>query len=290
MKLPTTEPYRIGWFSTGRDEAAIQLLESVYERRGKLGIEIAYVFTNRSLGEDPQSDKFIHRAYQCGGSWLGFSSSNFEPDLRRFDRARWREEYHAEVMRRLADIRAKANPQIDILAGYMLYTSSQMAKQYKLLNLHPALPWGPAGAWEEVIWELMKTYPEETGVMMHRATKEWDRGPPVTYCRVPLKTEDFLPLWEEFGQDLRHYSAFEQLERLYPATNYPHDAHPLFRKIREEGFRREIPLILYTIDQFAKGTVRFEGEAVVDKHGKILDHGLDVTALVEKELRTRTKA
>src|SRR3990172_8717861 len=46
--------------------------------------------------------------------------------------------------------------EIGMLAGYMLIATELLCERYDLLNLHPAAPDGPAGAWQEVIWRLIE--------------------------------------------------------------------------------------------------------------------------------------
>jgi phosphoribosylglycinamide formyltransferase-1 len=53
--------YKLGWFSTGRDKAARDLL-TVGQRsiaRGETQAEIAFVFCNREPGETRESDLFL---------------------------------------------------------------------------------------------------------------------------------------------------------------------------------------------------------------------------------------
>lgn len=51
----------IGWFSTGRDEAARQLLQVVQDKihRGDIEGKINFVFSNREPGEANESDLFF---------------------------------------------------------------------------------------------------------------------------------------------------------------------------------------------------------------------------------------
>lgn len=51
----------IGWFSTGRDEAARQLLQVVDQKvsTGEIEGKIAFVFSNRESGEAKESDLFL---------------------------------------------------------------------------------------------------------------------------------------------------------------------------------------------------------------------------------------
>ena len=73
-----------------------------------------------------------------------------------------------------------------VMAGYMLIASPAVCRRYAILNLHPALPDGPTGTWQEVIWQLLDEGAAETGAMIHRATAELDRGPVISLFRLPI--------------------------------------------------------------------------------------------------------
>ena len=53
--------YRLGWFSTGRDEAARDLLGAVQSHieSGEIKADIAFVFSNREPGESGESDRLF---------------------------------------------------------------------------------------------------------------------------------------------------------------------------------------------------------------------------------------
>ena len=78
----------------------------------------------------------------------------------------WRLDYDHEVMARLKDF----HHDLCVLAGYMLIVGAEMCQRYNMINLHPAAPGGPAGTWQEVIWQLIESKAETTGVMMHLVT------------------------------------------------------------------------------------------------------------------------
>ena len=107
---------------------------------------------------------------------------------------------------------------------------------------------------------------------MHLVTPELDQGPPVAYCRFPLRGEAFDPLWRDI-QDITPAKI--------KASNG--DNHPLFRLIRQEGLRREFPLILATIRLLARGGIKIEGGRVVDRFGAAIP-GYDLTGEVEESL------
>lgn len=263
---------RIGWLSSGRDEAARELLLTAWRKmaEGFIPAEIAFVFSSREEGEDPEGDRFLALSRELGLLTLSLSAERFEPELRGRDREAWRCRYHQEVARLIAPYGAD----LIMLAGYMLIVSPEMCRTFPMVNLHPALPGGPTGAWQEVIWRLIQEGAEETGAMIHLVTEELDRGPVVTFCSFPLRGEDFDPLWEEVrGRSLEELRRSEG-ERL-----------PLFQKIRAEGLKREHPLIVLTLKALAEGRLRLQGGRVLDGEGRPLLRGLCLTEEVEEYLR-----
>jgi phosphoribosylglycinamide formyltransferase-1 len=253
-------PFSFGWFSTGRDLAARQLLQAVWERikDGFIPGEISFVFCDRERGETEQSDLFLDLAVELGLETITFSSRRFKPELRKKDREQWRAEYHEGVMERIAS----DNDVLLVLAGYMLILSPEMCRRYAMINLHPALPGGPTGAWEEVIEELIRQRAVTTGAMMHLVTPELDRGPVVAYYSFPIQGGAFAPFWKE-GSEKRG---------------------PLFWLIRQEGVRREIPLIILTLKAVAEGRIRIKEGKVLDNKGKELK-GFVLTQEVEEYLK-----
>jgi phosphoribosylglycinamide formyltransferase-1 len=252
--------FQFGWFSTGRDLAARQLLQAAWDKmdEGFIPGEIAFCFCDRERGEAEQGDLFLDLAGELGLEIITFSSRRFQPELRGRDREGWRKAYHQEVMGLIAHHRHD----IIVLAGYMLIVSPEMCRRHALINLHPALPNGPTGTWEEVIEELIRQRAETTGAMMHLATPELDRGPVVAYYSFPIQGDAFDYLWGE-GSVGRG---------------------PLFWLIRQEGVRREIPLIVLTLKALAEGRIRIKAGKVLDSTGKEFE-GLSLTQEVEEYLR-----
>ena len=257
--------YRIGWFSTGRDEAAGALLEAVQGsiERGEMKAEIAFVFSNRELGESEYSDRFFDLV-------RGYNIPLLTLSYRRFLRERGgdagangdqrRVEYDRAVMRRLRHFRVD----ICVLAGYMLIVGEEMCRRYNMLNLHPAAPGGPKGTWQEVIRQLIRNRAQESGVMMHLVTPELDRGPVVTYALFPIRGYGFDRYWAEI-------SGYQDGDsRARDAENV------LFGLIREHGLKMEFPLIIATLQAFSQGRVKIEGGRVTDYRGHPLD-GYDLT-------------
>jgi phosphoribosylglycinamide formyltransferase-1 len=253
--------YRLGWFSTGRDKAARDLL-TVAQRSialGEIEAEIAFVFCNREPGEARESDLFLKLVKSYGLPLVCFSSSNFKADKG----AGWRLEYDREVMKRLSGL----HPDLCVLAGYMLIVSEEMCRRYNMINLHPAAPGGPKGTWQEVIWQLIESRATETGVMMHLVTPELDMGPPVTYCTFPIRGKPFNKHWLEL----------DKIEKIQDENN------PLFRLIRKHGLAREFPLIIATLKAFSQGKVKIDKGKVVNAEGRVIK-GYNLTDEINQQI------
>ncbi|MGB6836692.1 MAG: formyltransferase family protein [Dehalococcoidia bacterium] len=263
----------IGWFSTGQDEAARHLLTAAMEaiQRGELDARIAFVFCNRERGEHELTDVFLDLV-ESYGIPLGTLSS------RSFRRARggalskpgeplpaWRREYDSRV----AELVSGYPFDIGVLAGYMLIFTEEMCERYPLLNLHPAEPGGPAGTWQEVIWELMERRAQRSGAMLHLATRHLDEGPPVTYCLFSLRGPAFDPLWQEIGD-----RPIEQVRETEGEENR------LFKETRRHGAARELPLVVATLRAFADGRVRIEGGRVFAGEREV-EGGYDLTPEID---------
>jgi folate-dependent phosphoribosylglycinamide formyltransferase PurN len=263
--------FRIGWFSTGRDEAARELLKTVQRNiaRGRIKAEIAFAFSNREPGEARESDLFFELVREHRIPLICFSYKKFR--ARRGDGAplSWRQEYDREVMRHLEGF----HPDLCVLAGYMLIVGEEMCREYPMINLHPATPGGPAGTWQEVIWRLIESRAQEAGAMMHVVTPELDKGPPATYCTFSLRGEPFDRHWGEMeGRPIESVKS-QRGEKA-----------PLFRLIRRYELVREFPLIVATLKGFAEGRIRIELGKIVDAGGRPID-GYDLSAEIDEMLK-----
>ena len=260
----------IGWFSTGRGEGSRGLLRFVQERivRGLLDARIEFVFSNRDPGEAEGSDQFFSLASGHGLPLVTFSSTKFRRARGR-PFAGLREEFDRRVM----DLLSGYHPDLCVLAGYMLIASGAMCRAYPLLNLHPALPDGPIGTWQEVIWQLMQSRAERTGAMVHLATEDVDRGPVVSYGTVPIAGRSFAPHWEKLvRQDLGQVQA-EQGEEF-----------PLFKLIRQAQYQREPYLLFETLRAVALGQVILKEGQVLDREGNPLSHTAAAGLCLDREI------
>jgi phosphoribosylglycinamide formyltransferase-1 len=266
----------IGWFSTGRDEAARQLLQIAYRKiqGGDIKGRVVFIFSNREPGEYKESDLFFELAQTYKIPLICLSSQKFkEPSgsLENTDEEnlhQWRLKYDRQVMKLLAGF----NPDLCVLAGYMLIVGEEMCHRYNMINLHPAVPGGPKGSWQEVIWTLMENKAAESGVMMHLVTPELDRGPVITYCTYSIRGEPFDRYWRELNG--RQVSEVKQEQG---------EQNELFQLIRRHGLAREFPLIVSTLKIFSEGEVKIVDGRLVDREGTVIS-GYNLSGEVNKAI------
>jgi len=269
--------YQLGWFSTGRGKGSRGLLKAVQDsiKSGELEAEIAFVFCSRDYGETEATDVFLKMVEDYHIPLITFSYQKYKHESVSISTGRketlpsWRLGYDREIMSRLHSFQ----PDLCVLAGYMLIVGKEMCRKYDMLNLHPAAPGGPAGTWQEVIWQLIKTEAKETGAMMHLVTPELDKGPVVTYGTFPIRGNPFDKYWHEIEE-----FSFDRIKREQGEENL------LFKAIRRYGVVRELPLITATIKAFSQGKVRVTPDKqVIDAGGNRLK-GYNLTDEINKKV------
>jgi len=251
----------IGWFSTGRDEAARQLLQAVQNKShsGDINGKISFVFSNREPGEAKESDLFFElvRSYNIPLICLSHKKFKTAKEEEGLDiEEEWRIKYDKEVNKKIETFA----PDLCVLAGYMLIVSAELCQKYDMINLHPAPPGGPTGSWHEVIWTLIQNKADTAGAMMHLATPELDRGPAVSYCLFPIKGEPFAEYWRKDEKDM------------------------LFRLIRQHELAREFPLIILTLQALSRGEVGIKDRRVIDAQGKLIS-GYNLSGRIDEEVK-----
>ncbi len=262
----------IGWFSTGRDKAARQLLQAVQEciTTGDIKGKINFVFSNREPGQSQESDLFFDLVRSYNIPLVYFSRSKFKTltqtpslegrgpgeDKAKQSQVDWRLKYDTEVTRRIE----KFSPDLCVLAGYMLIIGKELCQKYNMINLHPAAPGGPVGSWQEVIWKLIKNKAEEAGAMIHLVTPELDRGPVVSYCLFPIKHKPFDQYWQKEDQEM------------------------LFKLIRQHELAREFPLITSTLKALSQGKISIQSGKIIDTQGNSIQ-GYNLTGEINQALK-----
>jgi phosphoribosylglycinamide formyltransferase-1 len=214
--------------------AALDAIDS-----GALNASIDFVFCNREKGEAAGSDTFMSRVEGRGVPLVALSSKRFReanggrpwPELRRdYDLA-------------AADLLAGYKADVSVTAGYMLI-APELCKRFRMVNLHPALPDGPIGTWQKVIWDLIGQRATRTGAMVNLVTEDVDAGPVLSYCSFPIHGGQFDRLWD----DVRGRPANE-------IKTAEGEAFPLFAAIRQAGLVRERPLLVRTLIAIADGRI-----------------------------------
>jgi phosphoribosylglycinamide formyltransferase-1 len=249
----------IGWFSTGRDKAARQLLQAVQDKihSGEINGEISFVFSNRETGETKESDLFFELVQSYNIPLVCFSHKKLKASGKEKD---WRIKYDREANKRIEPFA----PDLCVLAGYMLIVGEELCQKYDMINLHPAPPGGPSGSWQEVIWALIQNKAERAGAMMHLVTPELDRGPVISYCLFSLKGAPFDQYWQEGDKNM------------------------LFQLIREHEVAREFPLTILTLQSLSRGEVGIKDGRVIDAQGKPIG-GYNLSSKVDEEVKEKLK-
>jgi len=267
----------IGWFSTARGESSRKLLITAFEsiQKGELQAKISFVFCSREPGESEKTDLFIDQVRSYNLPLVCFSVKKFAETYRQKIAIKdeqlpeWRLAYDRKAMSLLTQF----DVDICVLAGYMLIVGREMCDKYDMINLHPALPSGPKGTWQEVIWKLIEEKATESGVMMHLVTTELDRGPVITYCRYSLAGPQFDNFWKEVSN-----------RTLAKIKNEQGENNELFKRIRQAGFMRETSLIIHTLKSFSEGKIRLDKHKnLIDSLGKYIN-GYDLTNEIDKTI------
>lgn len=279
---------RIGWFTTGRDPAARNLLRTVYDDivSNKVPASIDWIFCHRETGDAPadeeyrQREMFFDLAAGLNIPVAMRSHVRFMPELRKRGLAesssaakaspaleQWRNLYGQEVIRIVELL-----PPVDIvvMAGYMLIIGDPELAGLDMVNIHPALPWGPKGTWQEVIHQLIAEEANEQGIMVHLVTKTLDRGPVISYCRFPIRGPEWDALWDQWKEEVPP-----------EADRQTRESHPLFGKIRLEGEVRELPLLRGAIRELAWGNIVVTDKRIYAR-GSLQEEGVDLTATIEE--------
>ncbi|MCQ2086301.1 MAG: phosphoribosylglycinamide formyltransferase, partial [archaeon] len=244
---------------------------------GSVDRGVSFVCGNGSISDDvhiygEQRAQFFDMIKNYDIPLIIASWRSFKPSLWRKDRELWRNEYGGEIRRKIKDKMFD----LGILAGYMLWLDNVTCTQYDFVNLHPALPNGPKGTWKEVIWQLIRENEIYQGAMMHVCTPEWDRGAPITYCEFPIHNKEYDDLWIDLYKKLET----KTLDDIVAEEGMD---LPLFKKIREDGTRRELPLIVETIRQFASGNLCIK-EKKPYINGEPLNYPYNLSLIIDEKI------
>ena len=257
---------RIAWFATAKGQSSRKLLNAALDAidADELDAQIVCVVCNRAPGQSANTDAFLNDARQAGipliaessGEWrraVGGKISDPGKGL-----APWRRDFDQHLYQQIIEF----SPDVAMLAGYMMVITDVICDRLACVNLHPALPDGPIGTWQEVIHQLIAQQAESSGMVLQRVTTELDRGLTFTWAQYPIRGPGFDELWTEHGSDAK-------LET------------PLFHAIREAGASREPTFILQSLRAIASGQTSLDAKTPSDNQ---IGVGSDITAAVEAEM------
>ena len=234
---------RIVIWSSG-DGDALNLAQRIQEAiaQGQVpGTQIVGVFCNRYRGENTETDRFLDWCDEHHLLAVCVSSRQ----LRKERPADWRTELGREARLQLAGLHGD----LHLLIGYILWVDDETCERQLLINLHPALPGGPVGTWQEVIRQLVSRETHQTGATMQlvkAGVENRDDGVPVTFCRFSIAK----------GMS--------------------------YAQIRRQGYLREPFLLIETIKAFAGGEIRIDGRRVIGSSGEVLSGGYDMTPSINE--------
>jgi phosphoribosylglycinamide formyltransferase-1 len=185
---------RFAWLTSSRDEQAVRLFEfALAQLHSAVDLEVAALIAPpQNEPSAPFAESIIALAER-----YGVAVETFVPPIAvsvagvSVGHEDWRKNHDERLRAMLQPL----NVDILMLAGYMLVVGPVLLGSFAMLNLHPALPDGPAGTQDQVVSEIMSSKPPVIGAMVHWVTKDIDRGPPVEVIRI--RTDEIHPdLWE----------------------------------------------------------------------------------------------
>jgi phosphoribosylglycinamide formyltransferase-1 len=259
-------PLKIAWFSTGRGEGSFGLLTAAINaiEAGDLPAELSVVFVNRNRGQTANTDRLLDLAESRNIPLVTLSSRDFRRSHARRPWAELREHFDRIVIEKLRPF----SVDIAVQAGYMLF-APLLCTEYLTLNLHPALPGGTVGMWQQAIWDVITEDLDETGAMIHLSTEDVDEGPVLSIARFSVRGDRFDPLWSELNGS-----------NLNTLKKDPGEDLPLFKAIRTAGLSHEQPLLIETLKAVAQGRIDPLGS------GEILDLTNEVESAILVERQT----
>ncbi len=259
---------RIGWFSSGREEADINLFRAVMGaiERGTLDVSVSFVFCDYDEGEslsDPSfacRKRFVELVRSYDVPILSLSWQKTKESWSHDPKTDWRTCF-GKRMRKLIYERAF---ELGLVVGLSVPMDADSRTRFDLVGLYPSLPNGPRGDRKGIASQLIRARADRHGAMVRLCRPGGMEGVPITYCSFTLASTELKPLW----MDMEGRVAGGKLALLSDDDVL---ASPLFNRISSEEERREIPLLTYTVKLFADGDLDIV-------NGRLLSEGMAVTS------------
>ena len=130
------KPFSFAWFSSGVDEAAVNLLRTASSAMmsGLVPGRIGYAFVDRPRGESTEVNNFYSAVEELGITLVKIPKEGFDVALR--ERAN-RERFDRMTAKAQEDGGFRSD--VVVLAGYMRIVSKWGCQKHTMINLHPAL-------------------------------------------------------------------------------------------------------------------------------------------------------
>jgi len=133
-------------------------------------------------------------------------SGKTHPDPERLDEA-------------IRDTLASHDVDLVILAGYLKKLGPKTLARYRgrVINVHPALlpKYGGSGMYGDRVHEaVLAAGDEETGITVHVVDEEYDHGPIVAQCRVPVLERDTVVSLSQRVLEREHRFLVEVVEQV----------------------------------------------------------------------------
>lgn len=168
-------------------------------KEGRLNAKSCVVISNNS------GSMTLQRAKKEGIPWYHLSSKT-HPNITELDQA-------------ILDALEKHGVNLIILAGYMKKLGPKMLKAYKgrILNIHPALlpKFGGKGMYGRYVHEAVLAADERvTGVTIHIVNEEYDNGPIINQCQLPVYENDTVDTLSKRVLEREHEFFVEALQEI----------------------------------------------------------------------------
>lgn len=265
---------RVGISSSFIEEAALLGVKTITRTIKSCDGEVPFILSTRQKGENPTTDRILGNLEGEGIPIVCVSSK-----LHRASGVQnWRDTYGQDVLQRLSPFLP-----VDMVFAFgdMTIWPKEMCERLRGLNLHPDLPGRFKGEWYNVIAQIVENRSGKAGVMIHLLTPELDKGPVITTCNFSLADPPFDKLWDTLPKNP------DEIKKLIgdQKSLKENPTHPLWREIRRQGLMREFPLIELTLNLFAEGNLKLEGQRVLNFAGREIREGIDLSGQIDRGIQ-----
>lgn len=182
LQRPSTDPLKIGVLISGSGTNLQALIDAI--AAGQLNAQITLVISSKP---DVQG---LVRAQKAGIQTLSMNPSVYQNE-------RVANGLIAEELQR-------AGAEYVVMAGYMRKVTEEVLNAFpdKVVNLHPALLPSFVGA--HAIRDAFESGVKVTGVTVHFANEDYDRGPIIAQRAVSIEESDTLETLEQRIHEVEH--------------------------------------------------------------------------------------